>query len=112
MKTLQQRLQEINTSTSAGRMMLNILMTFAQYEREIIAERVRDKIGAAKKRGKNCGGYPVLGYDTDPVTKKQTLGGLVTHCRIEGNNGFDDGALDLNGVTERNIAIYLPVTGV
>lgn len=62
--------QEINTSTSAGRMMLNILMTFAQYEREIIAERVRDKVGAAKKRGKNCGGYPVLGYDTDPVTKK------------------------------------------
>ena len=62
--------QEINTSTSAGRMMLNILMTFAQYEREIIAERVRDKVGAAKKRGKNCGGYPVLGYDADPVTKK------------------------------------------
>ena len=40
--------QEINTSTSAGRMMLNILMTFAQYEREIIAERVRDKVSAAK----------------------------------------------------------------
>ena len=62
--------QEINTSTSSGRMMLNILMTFAQYEREIIAERVRDKVAAAKKRGKHCGGYPVLGYDSDPVTKK------------------------------------------
>jgi len=62
--------QEINTSTSAGRMMLNILMTFAQYEREIIAERVKDKIAGAKKRGKNCGGYPVLGYDSDPATKR------------------------------------------
>ena len=62
--------QEINTASSSGRMMLNILMTFAQYEREIIAERVRDKIAAAKKRGKHCGGYPVLGYDSDPVTKK------------------------------------------
>ncbi len=62
--------QEINTSTSAGRMMLNILMTFAQYEREIIAERVRDKIAASKKRGKNCGGSPILGYETDSDTKK------------------------------------------
>ena len=65
--------QEINTSTSAGRMMMNILMTFAQYEREVIADRVRDKIAAAKKRGKHCGGYPVLGYDSDPNTKKLVI---------------------------------------
>lgn len=62
--------QEINTRTSSGRMMLNILMTFAQFEREILTERVRDKVSAAKKRGKHCGGYPVLGYDSDPITKK------------------------------------------
>ena len=62
--------QEINTSTSAGRMMLNILMTFAQYEREIIADRVRDRVVAAKKKGMHCGGYPVLGYDVNPVTHK------------------------------------------
>jgi len=62
--------QQINTSTSAGRMMINILMTFAQYEREIIAERIRDKIAGAKRRGKHCGGTPVLGYDADPETKK------------------------------------------
>ncbi len=62
--------QEINTSTSAGRMMLNILMSFAQYEREIIAERIRDKIAASKKRGIHCGGTPVLGYASAPVTKK------------------------------------------
>jgi len=62
--------QEINTSSSSGRMMLNILMTFAQFEREVIAERVRDKIAASKKRGKFCGGVPVLGYLPDPKTKK------------------------------------------
>ena len=62
--------QEINTGTSSGRMMLNILMTFAQFEREVITERVRDKISASKKRGKFCGGSVVLGYERDPVTKK------------------------------------------
>jgi len=62
--------QDINTSTSAGRMMLNILMTFAQYEREVIAERIRDKIAGAKRRGKHCGGCPVLGYDVNSEMKK------------------------------------------
>ena len=65
--------QEINTSTSSGRVMLNILMSFAQYEREQIAERVRDKVLAAKKRGKHCGGYPVLGYDVNPASKKLVI---------------------------------------
>ena len=55
--------QEINTSTSAGRMMLNILMTFAQYEREIISERIRDKVAASKKRGIFMGGTIPYGYD-------------------------------------------------
>ena len=55
--------QEINTSTSAGRMMLNILMTFAQYEREIIGERIRDKVAASKKRGIFMGGNIPFGYD-------------------------------------------------
>lgn len=62
--------QDINTSTSLGRMMLNILMTFAQYEREVIAERIRDKIAGAKRRGKYCVGPPVLGYDVDAESKK------------------------------------------
>lgn len=62
--------QDINTSTSAGRMMLNILMSFAQYERELTVERVKDKIAAAKKRGKFCGGVPMLGYMPNPKTKK------------------------------------------
>ena len=62
--------QEINTSSSSGRMMLNILMTFAQYEREIITERIRDKVAAAKRKGKHCGGPAPLGYASDPQTKK------------------------------------------
>jgi site-specific DNA recombinase len=62
--------QDINTSTSSGRMMLNILMTFCQFEREILVERIKDKIAGAKRRGKHCGGSPVLGYDSDKKTKK------------------------------------------
>ena len=54
--------QEINTSTSSGRMMLNILMTFAQYEREIIAERIKDKMAASRKQGKWVGGTVPYGY--------------------------------------------------
>lgn len=62
--------QEINTSTSSGRMMLNILMTFAQFEREVITERVRDAISGAKRRGKFCGGVQVLGYKHDTKERK------------------------------------------
>ncbi len=54
--------QEINTATSAGRMMLNILMTFAQYEREVIAERIRDKFAASRRKGIWMGGRVPLGY--------------------------------------------------
>lgn len=54
--------QDINTSTSSGRMMLHILITFAQYEREIITERVRDKMAASRKKGKWVGGSVALGY--------------------------------------------------
>ena len=62
--------QDINTSSSSGRMVLNILMTFAQYEREIITERIRDKIAAAKKKGMHTGGIPPMGYQSNPATKK------------------------------------------
>ena len=57
--------QEINTSTSAGRMMLNILITFAQYEREVIAERIRDKMSASRKRGQWVGGTFPYGYHSE-----------------------------------------------
>jgi DNA invertase Pin-like site-specific DNA recombinase len=55
--------QPLNTTVSMGRLTLNILLSFAQFEREIISERTRDKMAAARKRGKWMGGVPVLGYD-------------------------------------------------
>jgi site-specific DNA recombinase len=58
--------QEFNTTTSLGRLTLNILLSFAQFEREIIGERTRDKLSAARRKGKWIGGIPVLGYDVDP----------------------------------------------
>jgi site-specific DNA recombinase len=54
--------QDINTATSSGRMMLNILVTFAQYEREIIGERIRDKLEATRKKGLWTGGVVAMGY--------------------------------------------------
>ena len=58
--------QQFNTSTSLGRLTLNILLSFAQFERELIGERTRDKMSAARRKGKWGGGYPVLGYDIQP----------------------------------------------
>ncbi|QDT60537.1 DNA-invertase hin [Stieleria bergensis] len=57
--------QQFNTTHSMGRLTLNILLSFAQFEREIIGERIRDKIAAQRRRGKWAGGIPVLGYDVD-----------------------------------------------
>lgn len=57
--------QQFNTTSSMGRLTLNILLSFAQFEREIIGERIRDKIAAQKRKGKWAGGVPILGYDVD-----------------------------------------------
>lgn len=55
--------QQFNTTTSMGRLMLNVLLSFAQFEREITGERIRDKIAASKKKGMWMGGNPPMGYD-------------------------------------------------
>ncbi|MBZ0216631.1 MAG: recombinase family protein [Fimbriimonadaceae bacterium] len=55
--------QQFNTTTSMGRLTLNVLLSFAQFEREVTAERIRDKIAASKKKGMWMGGPPPLGYD-------------------------------------------------
>jgi site-specific DNA recombinase len=57
--------QQFNTTTSMGRLTLNILLSFAQFEREVIGERVRDKVAASKKKGMWMGGHPPLGYDIE-----------------------------------------------
>jgi len=55
--------QQFNTTTSMGRLTLNILLSFAQFEREVIGERIRDKFAASRKKGMWMGGNPPLGYD-------------------------------------------------
>jgi site-specific DNA recombinase len=57
--------QQFNTSQSLGRLVLNILLSFAQFEREMISERTRDKMGAARRKGKWAGGPAILGYRID-----------------------------------------------
>ena len=62
--------QSFNTATSMGRLTLNMLLSFAQFEREVTAERIRDKIAASKRRGLWMGGSVPLGYDADGRTLK------------------------------------------
>ena len=57
--------QQFNTTTSMGRLMLNVLLSFAQVEREVTGERIRDKIAAAKRKGMWMGGVPTLGYNVE-----------------------------------------------
>jgi DNA invertase Pin-like site-specific DNA recombinase len=57
--------QQFNTATSMGRLMLNVLLSFAQFEREITGERIRDKIQASKEKGMWMGGTVPLGYDVE-----------------------------------------------
>ena len=64
--------QAFNTSSSMGRLTLNVLLSFAQFEREVTAERIRDKIAASKKKGLWMGGSLPLGYDrhSDPLRQE------------------------------------------
>src|SRR5437660_2044495 len=55
--------QQFNTTSSMGRLTLNVLLSFAQFEREVTGERIRDKIATSKKKGMWMGGNPPLGYD-------------------------------------------------
>ncbi|WP_377190446.1 recombinase family protein [Ruegeria meonggei] len=66
--------QSFNTATSMGRLTLNMLLSFAQFEREVTAERIRDKIAASKAKGLWMGGTVPLGYDPHP---DKTIRGLV-----------------------------------
>jgi site-specific DNA recombinase len=60
--------QQFNTAASMGRLILNVLLSFAQFEREMISERTRDKIAATRRKGKWSGGMPLLGYNV--INKK------------------------------------------
>ena len=69
--------QAFNTSSSMGRLTLNVLLSFAQFEREVTAERIRDKIAASKKKGLWMGGLAPLGYDPHPDRTRREL--VVNH---------------------------------
>ena len=62
--------QSFNTTPSMGRLTLNILLSFARFEREVIGERIRDKVAVSKKKGMWMDGYVPLGYDYDAVDRK------------------------------------------
>ncbi|WP_020473426.1 recombinase family protein [Zavarzinella formosa] len=65
--------QQFNSATSMGRLVLNVLLSFAQFEREIIGERTRDKMAAMRRKGKWIGGLTPLGYDRDPVNSRLVI---------------------------------------
>ena len=94
--------QQFSATTSMGRLTLNILLSFAQFEREIIGERIRDKVAAAKRKGKYTGGPAVLGYDVDHVNHRllvnQSEAELVRHIFQR----FIDLASPLNVAKELN----------
>ncbi len=83
--------QQFNTTTSMGRLTLNVLLSFAQFEREVTGERIRDKVAASKKKGMFMGGNIPVGYDLDNrklvINKVDALfvRGLFEHYLAHGN---------------------------
>jgi site-specific DNA recombinase len=72
--------QQFNTSSSLGRLTLNVLLSFAQFERELTGERTRDKVYAARRKGKWTGGYPLLGYDVAATRGKLVVNAMEAEC--------------------------------
>ncbi len=74
--------QHFNTATPMGRLMLNILICFAQFEREDTIERIRDKVAATKRLGRWCGGTLILGYDVAPGGRRLVVNEKVIHLDV------------------------------
>jgi DNA invertase Pin-like site-specific DNA recombinase len=74
--------QSFNTTTSMGRLTLNILLSFAQFEREVIGERIRDKVAASRKKGMWMGGFVPLGYDVKDRKLVVNKAEAATVCMI------------------------------
>lgn len=86
--------QSFNTATSMGRLTLNVLLSFAQFEREVTAERIRDKIAASKRKGLWMGGNVPLGYEPDGRTLRINADEAETVCKVYGL--YDDwGAMNM-----------------
>lgn len=100
--------QEFNTTNSMGRLMLNVLLSFAQFEREVTAERIRDKVAASKKKGIWMGGIPSLGYDVKDrmlvvnEAEAQTVKHMFTRFIEIGSATKLVNELKLDGVTTKS----------
>src|SRR4051794_41874032 len=81
--------QSFNTTTSMGRLTLNILLSFAQFEREVIGERIRDKFAASRARGMWMGGKVPLGYD---VRDRKLVPNEAEAARVRRGVGLFSGA--------------------
>ena len=99
--------QQFNTTSSMGRLTLNVLLSFAQFEREITGERIRDKLAASKKKGMWMGGHVPLGYDVEdrkllvnPVDMK-TVEMIFTQYLALGNMKALKQHLDSEGITSK-----------
>lgn len=96
--------QSFNTTTSMGRLTLNVLLSFAQFEREVIGERIRDKVAASKKKGMWMGGHPMLGYD---IVDRQLV---VNKVESETIRSIFEGYLELGTVSR--LQAHLEAKGV
>ena len=87
--------QQFNTTTSMGRLTLNILLSFAQFEREVTGERIRDKIAASKKKGMWMSGCPPLGYKKENFENKRGEFSLV-YLGMQESSGKDISFMGIN----------------
>ena len=114
--------QQFNTTSSMGRLTLNILLSFAQFEREVTSERIRDKFLLSKKKGMWMGGNPPLGYDI--IERKLTVNpveaglvnlifktfvktrSIIQTCEIVNKKGYRTKAIRLrDGRSERRLSV-------
>jgi site-specific DNA recombinase len=99
--------QQFNTTTSMGRLTLNVLLSFAQFEREVTGERIRDKIAASKKKGMWMGGNPPLGYEAKDRTlvvvesEAQTVRHIFERYVVLGSVRLLKQELDAQGVVSK-----------
>ena len=110
--------QSFNTATSMGRLTLNVLLSFAQFEREVTAERIRDKIAASKQKGMWMGGNVPLGYDADGRTLRindaeaMTVKVLFDHyLELESIRSLRDKALQQGLQSRRRVSASGKETG-
>ncbi len=99
--------QQFNTTTSMGRLTLNMLLSFAQFEREVTGERIRDKIAASKKKGMWMGGVAPMGYDVKDRSlvvnprEAETIGSIYRRYAELGSVAALKEQLDQDGITSK-----------